>query len=575
MTDFQNTPDAPAAQTLTEIDGGAAVVVGAGLAGLFTALTLVRHHDRPVTLITLDRPGTEASSAWAQGGIAAAMGSDDMPLLHARDTVSAGAGTVDPAIARLVAEEAPRRIMDLVDLGIPFDRFADGSFSLGREAAHSRNRIVKVTGDRAGAVVTSTLARVAEQMDALRILPYCAVHGLVMEKGAAAGVEAVHVSGTRLLIRAPHVVLATGSAGGLYGITTTPLGLMGTGVGLAARAGATIGDPEFVQFHPTGMVLNRDPVPLATEALRGEGAILVTQTGHRFMPGIHDDAELAPRDVVARAIHARISAGDKVFLDCREAIGARFPDAFPTVNALCREAGIDPVREPIPVAPAAHYHMGGILTDDRGRTSIPGLWACGEVACTGLHGANRLASNSLAEAIVFGGRIGEAIGAESAACPALAPLPDHLTGNGSAKGARPALPLSRNPALSRLRQIMNRDVGLIRDGASLTRAAEQIARLAAALPDNPGAHRPGAAHLLHVQLANAVACASLIVAGAAQRTESRGGHFRSDAPTSDPAWARRTVITLDQARGVIHDLADGGASGGLLTAPANHGGRLR
>ncbi len=525
------------------VDGGSAIVVGAGLAGLFTALTIARGlgpkpgPKRHVTLLALDVPGKQASSGWAQGGIAAAMGPDDSASNHAQDTEVAGAGIVDPRIAAMVAEEVPRRVEDLFHFGVPFDRSAEGVWSLGREAAHGQNRIVRISGDRAGAVITSTLGQRAQETPAIRIVTGVDVERLIVEQGRVVGVAAaVGADRNPVMIRAPHVVLATGGAGALYSVTTAPLAMLGTGLGLAAQAGARIADPEFVQFHPTAIVLGRDPAPLATEALRGEGAVLTNQAGVRFMPAIHKDAELAPRDVVARAIHGRILAGDHVFLDCRQALGATFPDRFPTVYAHCREAGLDPVKEPIPVAPAAHYHMGGIDVDADGQSSLPGLWACGEVASTGLHGANRLASNSLAEAIVFGGRIGIAIRGATPVMIGDGPADDLIVGDSVT--AR-----QTSPGIAHLRSVMTRDVGLIRSRASLVRAASEIKRLARMAPR--GRAFDG----------NVLATATLIVAAAAARTESRGGHFRSDFPQSSPQWAHRTFTSLEEAQSGLDHLA--------------------
>jgi L-aspartate oxidase len=337
-----------------------------------------------------------------------------------------------------------------------------------------------------------------------------------------------------VLFRARAVIFATGGLGSLYAVTTNPPESRGEGLGMAARAGAVIADPEFVQFHPTAMALGRDPAPLSTEALRGEGAILVDESGLRFMPAVHKDAELAPRDIVARAIHREIAAGHKVFLDCRKAIGADFPKHFPTVYAACKSSGIDPVRQPIPVAPAAHYHMGGIATDARGRTSLDGLWAVGECASTGLHGANRLASNSLLEALVFGAHAAEDIqnamtpGAGSGTPPAperfAAPLPPHV-----------------------LRDAMTRLVGLERDEDGLIEALRIIAQV-----ERAGGPEPA--------LLNMTAAAKLVAAGALMRRESRGGHYRTDHPDTDET-ARRSFLTLAEAEAV-------GASSGRFTKAA-------
>jgi L-aspartate oxidase len=290
---------------------------------------------------------------------------------------------------------------------------------------------------------------------------------------------------------------------------------------MAARAGASIADAEFMHFHPTAIAVGRDPAPLATEALRGEGAILINSRGERFMTAVHPNAELAPRDIVARGIHRELIAGRKVFLDARAALGARFPNVFPTVYAACKAAGIDPVSEPIPVAPAAHYHMGGIAVNANGRTSVPGLWACGEVASTGAHGANRLASNSLLEAIVFGARVATSIAAEASRSPATQ-LPRTVDFNGHAN-------IVGAPA--RLRKLMTEEVGIERSAASLTRALEEITRI----------ERAGAGDL---GLINMTTTAKFVAAAALLRTESRGGHYRSDYPNSDETQKQRRSLTL-------------------------------
>ena len=388
-----------------ETDG--ALILGAGIAGLFTALKLA---PLPCLVLAGSRPGASGSSAWAQGGIAAAVSESDDWRDHAADTMAAGAGLCDAKIVEMVAREAPDRIADLVAYGTPFDRDENGNLALGLEAAHSRPRIVHVGGDRAGAEISRTLAARALATPSIRMLEGFHAVELALEKGRVTGLFARCGSGSDarlVLFRARAVVFATGGLGALYAVTTNPLEARGEGLGMAARAGALIADPEFVQFHPTAIDIGRDPAPLATEALRGEGATLIDETGRRFMAAIHPDAELAPRDIVARAIHRQISGGHKVFLDCRQAVGAAFAEHFPTVYASCLSAGIDPALQPIPVAPAAHYHMGGIASDRNGRSSLEGLWVVGECAATGLHGANRLASNSLLEGLVFGARVAE------------------------------------------------------------------------------------------------------------------------------------------------------------------------
>src|SRR3954471_20262604 len=385
----------------TREDTDRVLIVGGGIAGLATALHLA---PMPVVLLAAAPLGTGASTPWAQGGIAAALGLDDQPESHARDTCEAGAGLSDPAVARRVAEAAPGCIEWLLRKGVPFDRAPDGALALGLEAAHSCQRIVHAHGDGTGRAVLDALIRAVRATPSVTVLENVRVLDLAVESGAVVGVICSKLGredeGT-ILLAGRAVVLATGGLGGLYARTTNPLGAVGSGLALAARAGAVLRDLEFVQFHPTAIAVGTDPMPLATEALRGAGAVLVDQHGERFLADV-PGRELAPRDVVARAIFAVLARpGGRVFLDARGALGARFPERFPGVAALCRSAGIDPAREPIPVCPAAHYHMGGIRVDEHGRTSVTGLWACGEVAATGLHGANRLASNSLVEALAF------------------------------------------------------------------------------------------------------------------------------------------------------------------------------
>jgi len=471
------------------------VVVGAGLAGLTAALAAA---PAKVLVLTGAPLNQGCSSAWAQGGLAVALAADDTAELHAADTVDAGAGLVDAAMARRLAEEGPAAVHALAELGAPFDRTADGGFAQSLEAAHSRARVARVKGDQAGREIMNAVTVAAIAADHLEVRTGARLRALLQDAaGRVRGVIA-EIGGELVEITARAVVLATGGVGGLYAVTTTPAELVGDGLGLAALAGAVVGDPEFVQFHPTAIDIGRDPAPLATEALRGEGAVLVNADGERFMSRYHPKAELAPRDVVARAIHAERNAGRGAFLDAREAVGAHFAEEFPGVFAACLGGGIDPRVQPIPVAPACHYHMGGIVTDADGRTSLGGLFAAGECASTGVHGANRLASNSLLEAAVFGARAGRAAAAEPD--PGTAPLPGV---------AAPSLPAD---ALQRLRRLMSRHAGVVRDAAGLTTLLLEIE----AMETEHGRSAP-------------LVAARLIVACALGRSESRGGHFRADA----------------------------------------------
>jgi L-aspartate oxidase len=500
-----------------------ALILGAGLAGLFTALKL---SPFPACIVAGARAGTTGSSVWAQGGIAAAVGPDDDWSSHVADTIAAGAGTTDANIASIVAREAQARIDDLIGFGAPFDRNADGTLALAREAAHSAPRIVHVSGDRAGAEVTQCVANNAMATSSISVLEGFHALELAMEDGRATGFFARYGSGTSaklVLFRAPAIIFATGGLGSLYAVTTNPPESRGEGLGMAARAGATIADPEFVQFHPTAIAIGRDPAPLATEALRGEGAILIDETGRRFMPAIHPSAELAPRDVVARAIHREMARGHHVFLDCREAIGAKFAEHFPTVYGACVSAGIDPAVQPIPVAPAAHYHMGGIASDEYGRTSLPGLWAVGECASTGLHGANRLASNSLLEALVFGARVADDV-------------KNSITASSTRSEPPAPARFSAPPPPQALREAMTRHVALERDADGLRNALATIGSIERASGGEPS-------------LLNMTAAAKLVASAALSREESRGAHFRRDYPQTRENGAR-SFLTLNDANDI-------------------------
>jgi L-aspartate oxidase len=507
---------------------GEIVIVGAGLAGLFCALKLA---PRRVTLIAAAPLGEGASSAWAQGGIAAAVGEGDTPEAHAADTIAVGGGIVDEKVAIALTSEASARIHDLLQYGVPFDRDLEGKLAVGREAAHSARRIVHVQGDRAGKAIIAALIEAVRNTPSIRVIEGYVAESLLTENGSVSGLQLRRSSDPAshpVTIATRAVVLATGGIGYLYSVTTNPVEASGSGLALAARAGAVIADPEFVQFHPTAIMVGRDPAPLATEALRGEGATLINSAGERFMVKQHPLAELAPRDIVARGVFAENAAGRGAFLDPTKAVGTKFAEKFPTVYASCIAGGIDPAMQPIPVAPAAHYHMGGIAVDMQGRSSIPGLWAAGEVSSTGAHGANRLASNSLLEAIVYAARIAEDLKDRT-----FAPV-------------RPLeVSIARNVALSphiesKLREMMSANVGVIRNAEGL---AEAI-RIFAALE-----HDTASAALRNM------ATTALIVATAAYvREESRGAHYRSDFPTEHPDFARRTMTTLSAVRVVAATL---------------------
>jgi len=507
-------------------DAGDVVIVGAGLAGLFTALKLA---PMPVTLIAAAPLGERTSSASAQGGIAAAVSEGDRPEDHARDTIAAGAGLVDEGIARLLARDAPERLDDLLGYGVPFDRDLEGKLKLSREAAHGARRIARVKGDMAGKAIMTAITKTALETPSIRVLDGFAAHGLLLDGARVSGIALSTTgswgTGQPMHLPARAVVLATGGLGQLYSITTNPRGANGDGLAIAARAGAVIADAEFMQFHPTAMDVGRDPAPLATEALRGEGALLINGQGKRFMLGVHPDAELAPRDIVARAVFAEVLSGRGAFLDCREAIGTRVEAEFPALFENAKMAGLNPATDPIPIQPGAHYHMGGVLTDASGRTTVEGLWACGEVASTGVHGANRLASNSLLETVVFGARVAQDIASLTA------------TRTGHAEVAKP--PKQRTTSsdailaarVEELRGLMSAHVGVVRERGGLERAIAAL-RAIEAEHDTPPA------------LANMALAARFIACAALERKESRGAHFRTDFPDPRADRARRSYLSL-------------------------------
>jgi L-aspartate oxidase len=495
-------------ETIRSELAGAPVIIGGGLAGLMTALRLA---PQPVVLLAKTPLAQGAASAWAQGGIAAAVGEGDDPALHAADTLAAGDGLSDPVVANRIAAAAPDAIAELERFGVVFDRDARGRFALGLEAAHGRRRIVHVTGDGTGAAIMRALVAAVAATPSITVVEGLEARRLLIDDRGIAGVLAAG-PWSACLLPTRRVVLATGGLGGLYAHTTNPLGAIGQGVALAARAGAALADMEFVQFHPTALAVGLDPMPLVSEAVRGEGAVLVDETGRRFMAG-QGRAELEPRDVVARAVAAHIAAGHRAFLDARQAPGADFARHFPGITARCRAAGIDPAIQPIPVRPAVHYHMGGIAVDAEGRSTIDGLWACGEVAASGLHGANRLASNSLLEAVVMAGFVADSIAGTKAG-----PLPV----------PRPvALPAA--PDAGPLRALASETLGVVRERAGLEAAVAHV---------QPLAFLGGAA-------ADPALVALLIATAALAREESRGGHWRADFPRPLFAWARRLVQRVD------------------------------
>ncbi len=498
------------------------LIIGSGIAGLYVALR-AREAGLSPLLVTKSRL-EESNTRYAQGGIAAAIGPDDSPALHLRDTVRAGDGLVDRPAARLLTEEAGARIAELVRFGVPFDT-AEGQISLGREAAHSRARILHAGGDSTGLQIEETLKRraieagiEARERTVLRRLTLRADGQLVSMLSRDVG------GGEEELVGVP-VVLATGGAGSLYRESSNPAVATGDGIAISWRAGALLADMEFIQFHPTAFYREGAPRHLITEALRGEGAVIRNAAGERFLTRYHPDAELAPRDVVSRAIDSELRrTGSRfVLLDATALPPERLLGRFPTISRFLADYGLDPTRDPIPVAPVAHFMIGGLRTDLDGRTSLPGLYACGEVASTGVHGANRLASNSLLEAVVFGERVVHSLVAPSPGGPR---RPRHLL-----EFAAPAGEGHDDSAevIDRVRNLLWEKVGIVRDGPALAVAAQELERLRERTEPAGAAELPGAA-------ANAVLAALLITRSALARRESRGAHFRSDFPQPDPAW---------------------------------------
>ncbi|MEO5818587.1 MAG: L-aspartate oxidase [Gemmatimonadaceae bacterium] len=491
------------------------LVIGSGVAGLHTAWRASQHGD---VLLLTKRSLFDSATAYAQGGIAAALGAGDSPKLHRRDTLAAGAALCDAAAVQVLVEEGPARVRELQTAGAEFDLDPKGELMLGREAAHSTNRIVHAHGDQTGAEVARTLIARVRKSKRVTVLERTRVLDLIVSRGACVGVRA-SVAGRAVEIIADACVLATGGCGQVYRYTTNPEVATGDGYAIAHRAGVTLADMEFVQFHPTALDTPENPLALISEAVRGEGAILVNERGVRFMQRVHADAELAPRDVVARAIF-REQKRHRVYLDARK-LGRGFAKRFPGIFALCAARGIDPRKDLIPVTPAAHYMMGGVVTDLSGRSSMPRLYAVGEVARTGVHGANRLASNSLLEGLVFAERVARDLAGVALLKKAPAvkkwTVPK-LTDRGAAQ-----------VAADRVREVMWQNAGISRVAKGLRAATLELAEIEERLP-------AGATEEL-----NLVQTAQRIVEGAMRRKESRGGHYRSDFPRSKSTWRGRHI----------------------------------
>ena len=504
------------------------VVVGSGVAGLTVALGLAR--TRSVALVTSGALG-EGSTPLAQGGLAVAIGAHDDASAHAADTITVGAGLCSvEAVARLV-EEGPLRVAELSGAGAVLDRTADGGLALGREGGHSRRRVVHAGGDASGAEVSRALVA-AIRSTSVQVIEHASVEEVLLAAGAtkvvARGVR-LRTAGSVRDITARAVVLASGGIGGLYANSTNPDVVTGEGLGLALRAGATLTDLEFVQFHPTALrgAASGHRLPLVTEAIRGDGAVLIDGDGRRLMAGIHPLADLAPRDVVARRLHDVMAAGGgttagDVYLDATSLGGARLREHFPTVHASCQRIGVDPARQPIPVMPAQHFACGGVRTDRWGETSVPGLFAVGEVAATGVHGANRLASNSLVEGLVFGGRVAARLTLE---------LPDAPRGADVHGAPAPAV---ATDALSDIVAATTAAAGIVRTEGGLADGETVLLSMTAAPAAGPDAGT-----------GNRWLAAMALIRAARHRTESRGCHWRDDHPETAASWARHVAIRID------------------------------
>lgn len=496
------------------------IIVGSGIAGLRAAVSLAPHGR--VAVLTKDQV-TESNTEYAQGGVAVVLSDDDQIELHYQDTIDAGAGLCDEQSVSVLVEEGPRYITELIEHGAEFDRH-DGQLAFTREAAHSRPRILHAQGDATGREIVRALVAWSRKFSSIEYLPHACTQSLIINQDRCVGVTYVEPDSHRIrAIYARAVILATGGAGQLYLHTTNPDVATGDGQAMAYRAGAVMADMEFIQFHPTALVVPNAPRFLLSEAMRGEGGLLVNTDGERFMPRYTERAELAPRDIVSRSIHFEMQRthSDHVWLDMRHLDHVFIRERFPKIHNTCQLYNIDIARDLIPVSPAAHYTMGGIKTDTFGRTSIAGLYAAGEVACTGVHGANRLASNSLLEGLVFGARAGET--ASSEAPTQVEPVAPVDWDFGDEADWR-----IDDGTRAEVKRIMWDKVGIVRSEEGLKEALEALSEIAA---------RP-----LNTRSWNFVTLARLVAEAALARRESRGAHYRSDYPQTDDANLRRHTL---------------------------------
>ncbi|CAN5632236.1 L-aspartate oxidase [soil metagenome] len=495
-----------------------AVIIGAGVAGLTLALKLPR--DRRVLLVTKGELG-ESNTRYAQGGLSAAVGDDDSPRLHEEDTLAAGAGLCDPAAVRTLVDGAPEAARWLIEIGAQFDRDAGGNLLLGREAAHSRRRVLHAGGDATGWEIERALVTEARNRDNITVWSHAFAIDLITEGADCIGVVIERDDASRWICFASATAIAAGGAGQIWSTTSNPLGATADGLAMAIRAGVAIADCEFVQFHPTVIALPGHIAFLVSEAVRGEGAYLRSNSGERFMVDEHPLAELAPRDVVARGIHHQLATGDGAFLDLRHLDSAAMLERFPTIAAALAERGVNLTSDLVPIAPAAHYFMGGVVAGTNGVTSLPGLFTIGEASCTGIHGANRLASNSLLEGLVFGAKTAEFIAERFDLLPRLPEQEERVSS-----------PLSDAAVAGQIREavqtIMTNYAGVERDAIGLQTAIDQLKQV----------ESTGDAFAVtreRIESWNLATSASAIASAALHRNESRGAHYRSDFPQLDPS----------------------------------------